>query len=72
MNAQPMDTRPYKLSLVDAIAEFVCNYRHGGMDVWAMLDDQEDRKNHWRTEAVHFLKHLHAHLQRERAERPSL
>lgn len=69
MSETPIDTEPYKLSLVDALSEFVCNYKHGGIDVWAMLDGQEGRKNHWRPEALHFLKHLHAHLQRERIEK---
>jgi hypothetical protein len=33
--------------LQDRVAEYVCNQRHGGMDVWSMIKDQPDRAGMW-------------------------
>lgn len=54
MKTQPMDVSPFSLALVDEVAKFICDFRHGGIDVWDMLGDQQDRKNHWRAEALFY------------------
>lgn len=34
-------------TLRERVAEFVCNGRHGGIDVWSMVKDQPDRAGRW-------------------------